>query len=277
MNGDGAPKTARADAVLATLGYSKRPGRSGLPLKTFVLYGAGAILLGFVGLALLIRLLTARPPESEHARAASAGSAVPAPAPAAAPRAIEYPTASAGRPSGVSGATAPPPEAPPIVEASEPPPAPREQQLTPPYFSDPRQGRSCRRRPQNRRPRQSDSRPRRPLRVRHRPLPVLHPHRVPRRRLQLRHRLILALHQPPSARHPPSPHVRRHHRLNRRRLAPARPARSFRSGALLSAHRRLRQHPDALPGASRARTPPAPKCTTTSVCCMRIAASSTMR
>ena len=67
--GSGAPKTARADTVLATLGYSKRQGRSGPSLKTLLLYGAGAILVGFAGLALLITLLAPSTPPNQAALA----------------------------------------------------------------------------------------------------------------------------------------------------------------------------------------------------------------
>ncbi|MDO8795293.1 MAG: hypothetical protein Q7J25_11805, partial [Vicinamibacterales bacterium] len=87
---DGAPHTARADTVLKTLGYSRRRGRSGLSIKTIILYGAAAVLVGFIGLSLIITLLVPSEPTAPVQRSAAA---TPAPArpPAAPPRAIEYP------------------------------------------------------------------------------------------------------------------------------------------------------------------------------------------
>ena len=56
----GAPRrTARTDAVLATLGYP-RSDQSGLPLKTLAMFGGAALAIGFVGLSLLI-VLSRRP------------------------------------------------------------------------------------------------------------------------------------------------------------------------------------------------------------------------
>jgi Flp pilus assembly protein TadD len=90
--GSGAPRTARGDAVLATLGYSKRMGQNGPSMKSLLLFGAGAIVLGFVGLALLITVLAPPAPGNQSTLAQrSGGSPAPARAPAAAPRATEFP------------------------------------------------------------------------------------------------------------------------------------------------------------------------------------------
>ena len=70
---DGAPQTARADTVLKTLGYSRRQGRSGSSMKTLLLYGAGAVLVGFVGLALVIKVLAPSQPTVATQRSAAAG------------------------------------------------------------------------------------------------------------------------------------------------------------------------------------------------------------
>ena len=69
---EGAPQTARADTVLKTLGYSRRPGRKGSSMKTLVLYGAGAVLVGFVGLALVILLLAPAEPTAPIRTSAAA-------------------------------------------------------------------------------------------------------------------------------------------------------------------------------------------------------------
>jgi Tfp pilus assembly protein PilF len=72
--GDEAPdRGARADAVLATLGYPRPVKRRGMSVKTLLWFGAGAVLLGFVGLTVLIELLSpSAPPRSDAARRASA-------------------------------------------------------------------------------------------------------------------------------------------------------------------------------------------------------------
>ena len=59
QGGDGeSGGTARADAVLATLGYPRRHGASGPSLKSLVIYGGAAVAIGFVGLSLLIVFLS---------------------------------------------------------------------------------------------------------------------------------------------------------------------------------------------------------------------------
>ena len=51
-------RSERADAVLATLGYSRPSRRQGMSLKTLLLYGFAAVIIGFVGLTVLIAMLS---------------------------------------------------------------------------------------------------------------------------------------------------------------------------------------------------------------------------
>ena len=64
-------QSARSDAVLATLGYSKSAERPRAAFRTMVAYGAAALVLGFAGLSLLILLLAPSAPSTPPPRAAA--------------------------------------------------------------------------------------------------------------------------------------------------------------------------------------------------------------
>ena len=72
-DGEAPDRSARADAVLATLGYPRPSPPRGMSLKTLLLSGAGALILGFVGLTVLIAILSpSAPPKPAAARSAAA-------------------------------------------------------------------------------------------------------------------------------------------------------------------------------------------------------------
>jgi Tfp pilus assembly protein PilF len=77
-DGETPERSARADAVLATLGYPRANPRRGMSLKTLLLSGAGALILGFVGLTVLIAILSP-PAPPKPAASRSAAAAVPRP------------------------------------------------------------------------------------------------------------------------------------------------------------------------------------------------------
>ena len=82
--GGGAPDFLSIDiegldfAVLKTLGYSRRRGRTGGSGKMLALYGIGALLLGFGGLALIINLLAPSEPTAPNQRSAAVTAGTPA-------------------------------------------------------------------------------------------------------------------------------------------------------------------------------------------------------
>ncbi|HEX3644021.1 MAG TPA: hypothetical protein VHT95_00360, partial [Vicinamibacterales bacterium] len=72
-DGETPDRGARADAVLATLGYPRPHPPRGMSLKALLLSGAGALILGFVGLTVLIAILSpAAPPKPAASRSAAA-------------------------------------------------------------------------------------------------------------------------------------------------------------------------------------------------------------
>jgi hypothetical protein len=76
-------RAARADAVLATLGYARPTKRKGPPLRTMLVYGGAAILIGFTiftGVILLLAPSSAPKPASVGSSAArDPAAATPAP------------------------------------------------------------------------------------------------------------------------------------------------------------------------------------------------------
>ena len=64
-------QSARSDAVLATLGYSKSDGPPRASFRSMIVYGAAALVLGFVGLSALILLLAPSAPSTPPPRAAA--------------------------------------------------------------------------------------------------------------------------------------------------------------------------------------------------------------
>jgi Tfp pilus assembly protein PilF len=72
-DGEAPDGSARPDAVLATLGYPRSNRPSGVPLKTLLLAGAAALMLGFLALTVLIAmLLPSAPPKPGPSRSAAA-------------------------------------------------------------------------------------------------------------------------------------------------------------------------------------------------------------
>jgi hypothetical protein len=97
-------RTARTDAVLATLGY-RRPQPRDRRLGQMFVYGMAAVLVGFVGLSALIFVLTpstpAPVPAQKTAQATRPTTTLPSrsnvpPAPAVAPRLSTPAAASSG-------------------------------------------------------------------------------------------------------------------------------------------------------------------------------------
>ena len=72
-------RNARADAVLATLGYARPAGRGGTTLKALLIYGVIALATGFATLSLLIFLLapSTAPAPAPAPRVATAAPAAP--------------------------------------------------------------------------------------------------------------------------------------------------------------------------------------------------------
>ena len=91
-------RTASSDAVLATLGYGRR-SRSRPSMRSLILGGVAAVGIGFIGLTLLIFLLTPSP--------------TPTPAPTAAPT---QPVRAAGRGNPPASTAVREPVAPPLTE-----------------------------------------------------------------------------------------------------------------------------------------------------------------
>ena len=60
---DESGRPARAESVLATLGYPRSTSGGAVPLKTMILFGGAAVALGFVGLSLVIFLLAPSAPK----------------------------------------------------------------------------------------------------------------------------------------------------------------------------------------------------------------------
>src|SRR5205823_4802986 len=72
-DGEAPDRGPRAEAVLATLGYPRSSHSRGVSLKMLVLSGTVALILGFVGLTVLIAMLSpSAPPKPAASRSAAA-------------------------------------------------------------------------------------------------------------------------------------------------------------------------------------------------------------
>ena len=141
---------ARADNVLATLGYPRGSDRQGLTVKRLLVYGTAAVALGFLGVGVPVCLMGRRPPVPSVASVrvpvqrpaplplagSSAPSALPAVLPVgsglppmASPKPAPPPSISTEPP---SPTTAPPPVLPPRPAAPVAPPSTATSSFRPP-------------------------------------------------------------------------------------------------------------------------------------------------
>ncbi|HET9833539.1 MAG TPA: hypothetical protein VFP91_17585, partial [Vicinamibacterales bacterium] len=75
---DGPPATANADSVLATLARGRRQQKGDVSIRMLLVYGASAVLIGFLGLSGLIYFLA---PADAPRPVAQTAAARPLPAP----------------------------------------------------------------------------------------------------------------------------------------------------------------------------------------------------